>query len=94
MKKPRFKVGDIVTFKGKHECSWNKYYYGGDCQEGVKGKIVYRDGNNSVEVDFISKVDGRPRQYTMLEDEFVEYDSSTGLNMSIKGNKKSLNFGY
>jgi hypothetical protein len=94
MKEPRFKVGDIVTFKGKHEMPGEKYYYGGDCQEGVKGKIVYRDGNNSVKVDFISKVYGGPRQYTMLESEFVEYDSSTGLNMSIKENKKSLNFGY
>jgi hypothetical protein len=94
MKEPRFKVGDIVTFKGKHEMPGEKYYYRGDCQEGVKGKIVYRDGNNSVEVEFISKVDGRPRQYTMLENEFKEYDSLIYLNMSIKGKKKSLNFEY
>lgn len=30
----------------------------------------------------------------MLENEIVEYYSSTDLNMSIKGNKKSLDFNY
>jgi hypothetical protein len=94
MKEPRFKVGDIVTFKGRHELPSKKYSDGGYCQEGVKGKIVYHDGKSSIGVDFISKVDGRPRQYTMLENEFKEYDSLIYLNMSIKGKKKSLNFEY
>ena len=104
MKEPKFKIGDKVKFKGKHELPNGKYRYGGDCQEGVIGEItnvrsfdVYSyNGYNGhdFKVKFKDKVNGNLRYYIMLEDEIVEYYSSTDLNMSIKGNKKSLDFNY
>jgi len=76
MKDPKFKVGDIVTYKYKKSLSDGIYHWGGPCLGGFGGKIT-------MIIDFIPDkdcygilvtCDERENTFTMLESEFEEYD--------------------
>lgn len=80
MRTPRFKEGDIVTFKSISQLLNKEYFYGGDDQGGISGKIikVYSDSSPAngikVEVQFLDNCH-RMQRYSMLEEEFVEYSN-------------------
>ena len=78
MRTPRFKEGDTVTFKSISQLPDKEYFYGGDDQGGIPGKIikVYPDSSPAngikVEVQFLDNCH-RMQRYSMLEHEFVEF---------------------
>jgi Uri superfamily endonuclease len=83
--KKRFKIGDTVTFKFKNDCNTKKnylgYYYSGDCQGGVKAKIIEHVEYISfkkiwrIDVSFFDKENKENNTYTMLESEFLEFNN-------------------
>lgn len=97
MEERKFKIGDDVIFKSFTELG-SSYQFGGEDMGGVIGKVSELGkwgkgyGENTVRVKFTSSKNNQ-LVYTMLESELKEYLPSD-LNMSIKGKKKSLNFGY
>ena len=76
-KEKRFKVGDHVTYKSVKDCHNGDYCYGGGDHGGYVGRITSYDTFNSInrcweiEVTYL----GENYTFTMLESEFVEYDT-------------------
>lgn len=77
--KPRFKVGDIVTFKDRKDCEHEdgqigKYWFGGENYDGKKVPITtigeYMPAKNCYVIEV-----GQTLNYLMLECEFQEYDA-------------------
>jgi len=102
--KPIFKVGDKVTFKSKSQCihssgETERYYYSGEDQAGIVGKIYkinsWVPSRNCylIKVEFTKK-NGSIGLYDMLESEMVEYDQISNLPPILKSKKTSLNFSY
>jgi len=96
MEERKFKIGDTIVFKSFDELEDGNYHYGGEDMGGVIGKtkrLIYDYEKKTVLIEFTHPYTYALTDYTMLESELREYFPS-GLNMSIKEKKKSLNFGY
>ncbi len=82
MKDKRFKVGDYVTYKYEKDCRNTTkgsgiYRYGGNCQGCFQGKITsYSDFNAGESCWEMSVTTRDDSSYTMLEQEFMEYDNA------------------
>lgn len=77
MKQPVFKVGDLVTYKYSKDCPNNKYYYGGECHGGWRGKVIsiasWKSDKNCYDIIVTTKTES---EYVMVESEFLEYDEA------------------
>jgi hypothetical protein len=82
----RFKVGDKVTYKPKDRLPNSKYHFGGEDQGFFVGTIryygSYRSDFGCYPIDVTSK---EGFSYTMLESEFVEYESASITYTEIGG---------
>lgn len=84
MKQPRFKAGDMVTYKYKKDLTGG-YMFGGICLGGYIGTIkCYRQYMERHGCYEISVTTGSGT-YAMLESEFLEYDkpAELGINYDI-----------
>ena len=87
MKKPKFKVGDKVTYKSVKELPGGNYCYNGEDHGGFIGVIrEYSQYIDSVDCYKIYVSTNGHDTYAMLESEFVEYDKSVGLAIPINTN--------
>ncbi len=74
----RFKVGDHVTYKSHKDCYNSDYCYGGGDNGGYVGVITdykHFNYNKSCWEISVTYLDGENYAFTMLESEFVEYDT-------------------
>jgi len=70
----KFKVGDKVTYKSVKNLVDGKYNHGGICQSGFVGEIIeYRSFNKKRNCYEILVTNFGNAEYTMLEDEFIEF---------------------
>lgn len=73
--KPKFKVGDYVTYKDIKDLPNNKYQFGGRNQAGYCKQIVsygmYLEHHQCFKITVKAN---SPLDYVMLEYEFKEYD--------------------
>jgi hypothetical protein len=73
MNKPKFKVGDVVTYRFTKDLPNDKYYNGGECHGDNQGIIKhYLDYDESKKCWKI-QVTSTNWLYTMLESEFIEF---------------------
>ena len=79
-KEKRFNVGDKVTYKNQDDCPKGKYRYGGINQGGYVGTIQeyseYQEEYSCWRIEVSSNGESALSSYSMLEDEFIEYDAS------------------
>lgn len=75
-REPVFKVGDKVTYKYKEHLPDGQYCYGGNCQGGFVGIVREVHSFQSKRQCFSIEVSTKNgHSFTMLESEFVEYDT-------------------
>ena len=77
MREPRFKVGDLVTYKRHKDCKGGKYYFGGaEPKEGERQQAIldYLDFSESRGCCEIRVNHPKDSVYLMYEDEFEEFD--------------------
>ena len=82
---PRFKVGDKVTYKDINSLPRHEYQFSGEDQRGFVGTIIsisygYQPAFKCHKIFVTTR---KNSNYTMLENEFVEYDKPKIFNAFI-----------
>ena len=72
--KPKFKIGDKITYKYLEDLENKDYYYKGVCCGGQVGEVVDVLGFNNLQKCYDLQVTNNHGTYRMCECEFLEYN--------------------